>query len=167
MASKQILSASKIERILHRMAFEIWEKNFDCDRIILAGISKKGPKLAKMIEKKLKQVNCDKEIAQLEISINKDKPTVESVVMSSEYTPNENDVVIVVDDVLYTGSTMIHAVVPFIEKGFRKVQVAVLVFRDYLRFPIKADFVGISLASTTQEHVDVSLEENNSAAYLN
>lgn len=167
MSSKQILSTSKIERILHRMAYEIWEKNFDCDRIILVGISKKGPKLAKMIEKKLKQVNCDKEIAQLEITIDKDKPTVEPVVMSHEIAANENDVVIVVDDVLYTGSTMIHAVVPFIEKGFKKVQVAVLVFRDYLRFPIRADFVGISLASTTQEHVDVSLEENNSAAYLN
>ncbi|MGB0432094.1 MAG: phosphoribosyltransferase family protein [Bacteroidia bacterium] len=167
MASKQILGASKIDRILLRMAYEIWEKNYDAKRIILAGITKKGPILAKMIEKKLKQVNCDKEIAQLEISINKDKPTVESVVMSSEFTPNENDVVIVVDDVLYTGSTMIHAVVPFIEQGFKKVQVAVLVFRDYLRFPIRADFVGISLASTTQEHVEVSLEENNSAAYLN
>ncbi len=148
------------------MAYEIWEKNFDCERIILAGIANAGTKLGEMLKQKLELINCTKQLELIEVKVDKHSPNVDNIEFSKTIAPLADDVVIIVDDVLYTGGTMVHATIPYIQMGFTKVQVAVLVFRDYLKFPIRPDFVGISLASTTQEHVEVILDANNSSAYL-
>lgn len=167
MANKQILDRSKIDRILLRMAYELWERNYDAKRILLVGVSPKGPGLAKLIEQKLIAVECSLKIEQLEVVVDKSNPGPETTMFSSDVECREGDVVVVVDDVLYTGRTMMHSIMPFVRQGFQKVQVAVLVFRDYLRYPISPDFVGMALASTTQQHVEVVLSGEVHEAYLN
>lgn len=166
MASKQILNASKIDRILHRMAHEIWETNFNAKKFYLVGISPKGPVLAKMISEKLVQINCTIPSELVDAVVDKVSLDTKKIGLP-EMESREGDVIIVVDDVLYTGATMMHTIIPFVKMGFATVQVAVLVFRDYLKFPIRPNFVGIALASTTQQHVEVKLAENNSEAHLN
>lgn len=167
MANLQILDTDKVNRILERMAYEIWEKNFDYERIILVGIVDKGPVLAQRLAQKLEEINCNLPVKVLEIEVQKKQPAAHEPRLSEEIAYQKGDVVVVVDDVLYTGSTMIHAILPFLAKGFQKVQVAVLVFRDYLLFPIRPDFVGMALASTTQQHVEVVFTSSSCEAYLN
>lgn len=167
MASTQILSSSKSARILHRMAYEIWEKNYSAKRIILLGIAPKGPSIAQLLMEDLKVIQCPVPTECHVITINKQNPSKENFKLSQEIDPKPGDVVIIVDDVLYTGRTLTRCIMPFIEAGFEKVQVGVLVFRDYLRYPIKPDFVGMALASTTMEHVEVKIGESDVQAYLN
>lgn len=167
MANKRILDHSKIDRILLRMAYELWEKNYDAKRILLVGISPKGPKLVSLLSLKLKAIECNIPVEPLEVVVNKDNPSKEAVHFSTDMVHQPGDAVVVVDDVLYTGSTMMHSIIPFIQQGFPKVQVAVLVFRDYLKYPISPDIVGIALASTTLQHVEVVLSDGVHEAYLN
>lgn len=167
MASTQILTASKSARIIHRMAYEIWEKNYTAKRIILLGIAPKGPSIAHLLKEKLAEIQCPVPAECGVININKEAPSKDNFQLDTPLEPQKGDVVIVVDDVLYTGRTLTTCVMPFVERGFEKVQIAVLVFRDYLKYPIRPDFVGVALASTTLEHVDVFIEENEVQAYLN
>ena len=149
------------------MACEIWEQNYSSKRIVLLGIAKKGPAIAELLANSLASVECGVAVECHTISIDKSNPSSESFKLSTDLKPQAGDVVIIVDDVLYTGRTMMHSIVPFVEAGFEKVQMAVLVFRDYLKYPIRPDFVGLALASTTVEHVDVSVNNTLVEAYLN
>ena len=77
-----------------------------------------------------------------------------------------NKTVVVVDDVLNTGSTLIYAVKYFLNIPVKKIQTAVIINRNHKKFPIKADFKGISLSTTIKEHVDVVLEGSKKGIYL-
>ena len=123
--------------------------------------------MARLIKDKLAAVACTIEVELLEVIVDKSNPGRETTQFSADIEQRDGDVVVVVDDVLYTGRTMMHSIMPFVHRGFQKVQVAVLVFRDYLRYPISPDFVGMALASTTQQHVEVILSGEVHEAYLN
>ena len=71
------------------------------------------------------------------------------------------------DDVLNSGTTLIYGVKHFLEVPLKKFKTAVLVDRNHKKYPVKADFKGISLSTSLQEHVQVVFEENTSYAYLN
>ena len=88
---------------------------------------------------------------EIELSINKEKL--------------KGKVIVLVDDVLDSGKTMIYALQPFLNADIKKIRTVVLVDRNHKRFPVAADFVGISLATTLQEHVTVNFE-NEEEAYL-
>ena len=71
-----------------------------------------------------------------------------------------------VDDVLNSGSTLIYAVKHFLDTDLKKFKTAVLVDRNHKKYPVKADFKGISLSTSLQEHVNVVFEANNNHAFL-
>jgi pyrimidine operon attenuation protein/uracil phosphoribosyltransferase len=74
--------------------------------------------------------------------------------------------VVLVDDVLNTGRTLIYAMVPFLAAKVKSIQVAVLVDRNHHSFPVNADYKGISLQTTLQEHVTVVMEKRKISVYL-
>jgi pyrimidine operon attenuation protein/uracil phosphoribosyltransferase len=78
----------------------------------------------------------------------------------------ENKVILVVDDVINSGKTIIYAVNHFLDKPVKRIQTVVLVDRDHTRYPVKADYVGLSISTTMQENIRVSLEKNKEAIYL-
>ena len=78
----------------------------------------------------------------------------------------KNKVVIVVDDVLNSGKTLIYSLRPFLDADMRKIRTVLLVDRDHKRYPVEADFVGITLSTTLQEHIRVDLTPGNEAVYL-
>ena len=73
---------------------------------------------------------------------------------------------VLIDDVLNSGTTLIYAVKHFLDVPLSKFKTAVLVDRNHKKYPVKADFKGISLSTSLLEHIQVVFEEGNSYAYL-
>jgi pyrimidine operon attenuation protein / uracil phosphoribosyltransferase len=156
----QILDKARTLQKVKRIAYEIFENNFDEKEIILAGIDGEGFVFAQLLQQYLQ------EISQLEIHIAKivfDK-TVEcqpDIKLESDVDTFKNKIVIITDDVLNTGKTLAFCLRPFLSIQLKKLQVAVLVDRNHPKYPIAADYVGYSLSTTLSEHIKVILSNQN------
>ncbi len=166
MASKQILNNSQILQKIKRIAFEIFENNFEETELVIAGIKGQGYILSKLIAHELQNISAIK-VQYVQIVFDKDSPYDNSAVFDCDERFLEKKTIIVVDDVLNTGRTLAYSLSPFLSIPVKRLQVAVLVDRDYRRFPIKADFVGYSLSTTISDHISVNLQtEGNYGVYL-
>ena len=158
-----ILSKEVAEKKLRRMAFEILESNIDEKEIILAGIRESGSVVAKVIQKMLGEISSIK--TEL-ITITLDKKLPSEVSLSKKIDFNYR-VIIVIDDVSNSGKTLLYAVKPFIDSYPKKIQTLILVERTHTSFPVRPDYVGLSIATTIQEHIFVEVKgEEVEGAYL-
>ncbi|MBI2270800.1 MAG: phosphoribosyltransferase [Bacteroidetes bacterium] len=161
-----ILNADQIRQKTDRIAYQIYENNFEEKEIIMAGIAPKGYILAQRLAKKLEEIAKIK-ITLVEITVNKDNPLQDEVKLSIKPKEFSGKVVILVDDVLNSGKTLVYGLAPFLNVPVKRITTAVLVDRNHNRYPIKADFVGLSLATTLQEHISVELAKSGKeAVYL-
>jgi pyrimidine operon attenuation protein/uracil phosphoribosyltransferase len=154
MEKNYILRSEVAAKKLKRMAFEILENNFGETGFVLAGIRESGTVIAHAIQELLK------EIAGLEtelITVSLDKKHPKEVTLSAHADFN-NRVVILIDDVSNSGRTLLHAIKPFLDLNPKKIQTLVLVERSHNAFPVKPDYVGLSVATTLQEHIYVEVE---------
>ncbi len=154
----QIADRIKIENILERIVFQIAENHYQAKRIIFVGIEKSGWNLAKEIIQYLNKIIAI-ETLLISLEIDKKKPE-SSPVLLSENLEGKTDIVILVDDVINSGKTLFYALRPFLDLKLNALQTLILVERKYKRFPISADFVGISLNTTMKEHIEVKVENN-------
>ena len=162
----RILSHQKIVQKVNRIAYQIYEDNYDQKEIIIAGIAQNGYTLARLISHKLKEISPIK-IKLVELKVNKKNPIDNEIDFELTTDDIKNKSIILVDDVQNSGRTMIYGLQPFLKAPIKKLSIAVLVDRSHKRFPVKADYVGISLATTLKEHVEVKFDdENNYIAYL-
>lgn len=152
-----ILSAESIKRKLKRMALEIAEQNAEEKELIIAGINGNGEVLAKALVDELKQVVAAN-INTVIIQLNKKQPL--DAKLSTSLDVNEK-VVIIVDDVSNTGKTLLYGLKPFINNLPKKIQTAVLVERSHKLFAVQPDYVGLSIATTLQEHITVETVGND------
>ena len=151
-----ILDQAIAEKKLHRMALEIAENNMDEKSIILAGIRESGSVVAKCIQQILSGIsNLQAEL----ISIDLDKRKPKEVTLSSKMDFNDK-VIIVIDDVANSGKTLLYAMKPFLDFQPKKIQALVLVARSHNSFPVYPDYVGISIATTLQEHIYVEVSKD-------
>ncbi|NHN27755.1 phosphoribosyltransferase [Flavobacterium jejuense] len=159
-----ILTHKEIEHKIKRISYQIFETFVDDKEVIIAGISKSGFILAKKIATELETIS-DLKVLLCEVHINKQNPqeTITTSISSETY---KNKALILVDDVLSSGTTLIYGVKHFLEVPLSKFKTAVLVDRNHKKYPVKADFKGLSLSTSLQEHIQVIFEENNSYAYL-
>ncbi len=160
---KKILSESQIRQIVRRMAYEIYEDNFDKKELVFAGIDTNGVKISEQLKEEIQKIS-DIQIELIQIDIDKSATSQPQVSFSAEPSTS-TFTLIVVDDVLNSGATMIYALDPFLKMNVSKIQTAVLVHRSHKRFPIAVDFQGLELGTTIEEHIEVRLEEEV-AAYL-
>jgi pyrimidine operon attenuation protein/uracil phosphoribosyltransferase len=154
----KIMDATEIQKTVKRIAYQIYETHFEESQLILAGIANNGVILAKRIQEELESISKVK-VVFVEIKVDKKKP-INPIVLSEKLAVCENQAVVVVDDVLNTGSTLIYAVAHFLSIKLKKLQTAVLVNRNHKNFPIKGDFKGISLSTSIKEHIDVIFGDN-------
>ncbi len=155
----RILSHEEINHKIKRIAYQIYESNVEEAEVILAGIDSNGYILAKKLKTILKKISPINPVL-CKVNINKKNP-LESITTSlseSEYT---NKSVILIDDVLNSGTTLIYGVKHFLNVPLKQFKTAVLVNRNHKKYPVKADFKGISLSTSLHEHVDVKFEEKN------
>lgn len=161
---KQILDTAQITQIIRRMAYQIYEQNHQAEKIYLYGIANNGLKLAELIADQLSQISA---IQTETILMDVDKSARTQPNLGHVKMPEgEKLVVVVVDDVLNSGRTMMHAFDPLLRLNLAKLQTCVLVNRSHKRFPIAVDYKGFELGTTIEEHIQVELEEQNYSAFL-
>ena len=156
----KILSHQQIGQKIKRLAIEIIEQNYTEKEVILAGINNNGMGFAKLLQKELEDLS-QISINLIQIKLNPAAPLELPITLSEKSAQLNNRVIIVVDDVANTGRTIFYAIKPLLEILPKKVQVAVLVDRKHKAFPIKVDYVGLSLATTTKENIDVRIRDTS------
>ncbi|MCX6297141.1 MAG: phosphoribosyltransferase family protein [Bacteroidetes bacterium] len=165
MSKTLILNSKQIEQKTNRIAYEIYENNYDEKDIIIAGISGNGYLFAKRIAGVVQKISPIK-ITLIEIKIEKENPLAAEIKISLTDKELKNKVIILVDDVLNSGKTLIFGAKPFLIAPVKRLTTAILVDRGHNRYPIKADFVGLSLSTTLQEHISVDLKKGKECVYL-
>jgi len=153
MAGKNfILSADAAGKKIHRMAYEIVERNIDEPQIIIAGIKDSGVIIARKIKKFLQDIFFKGDIQVIEISIDKKDP--KNITIPGALNFNDK-VIIITDDVANTGKTLLYSLKPFLEFYPKKIQTLVLLERSYKQFPISPDYVGLSVSTALDEKIIV------------
>ena len=159
-----ILTDAEISHKTKRIAYQIYETFSSENEVVLAGIASNGYIFAQKIAQELTQIS-DLKVTLCEVKINKQNPK-ELVITSLEKAAYENKGLVLIDDVLNSGTTLIYGVKHFLEASLSKFKTAVLVDRNHKKYPVKADFKGISLSTSLQEHIQVVFNDNDSYAYL-
>ncbi|MCF7569276.1 phosphoribosyltransferase [Sabulilitoribacter arenilitoris] len=159
-----ILTHTEINHKIRRIAFQIYENNVNENEVILAGIDSNGYILAKKLKTALSKISDIKPIL-CKVSIDKKNPS-SKIKTSISATDYKNKSLVLIDDVLNSGTTLIYGVKHFLDVPLKQFKTAVLVNRNHKKYPVKADFKGISLSTSLHEHVSVVLEGKNFKAVL-
>ena len=160
-----ILSHLQIQYKIERIAYQIYEANVNEKEIIIAGIDGGGLQFAKKIVSKLKKIT-EAKITLCKLSMDKTNPLKSGVSTSMAEEEFVNKSVVIVDDVLNSGTTLIYGVHHFLKTPLKQLKTAVLVNRNHKKYPVKADYKGISLSTSLQEHVNVRFETKNDRVFL-
>ncbi|SFR49790.1 pyrimidine operon attenuation protein / uracil phosphoribosyltransferase [Robiginitalea myxolifaciens] len=161
----QILNHQQIQYKIRRIAYQIYESNVDEEEIILAGIESGGLEFTRKIKAVLEKITPAK-ITLCKVTMDKEAPLESGVTTSLAPEAYQNRSIVLIDDVLNSGSTLIYGVHHFLKQPLRQLKTAVLVNRNHKRYPVKADFKGLSLSTSLQEHVRVDFSAKNYGVYL-
>ncbi len=159
-----ILKNSEINHKIRRIAFQIYECNLNYTEIVIAGIADNGFILAKKIQKILKEISPLK-VLICEVKMDKKNP-LNQIKTSLDPNDYKNKTLVLVDDVLNSGSTLMYAIKHFLNVPLKQFKTVVLVDRNHKKYPVKADFKGISLSTSLKEHVQVIFDKNRAEATL-
>jgi len=166
--ARTVMSESDIHRVLTRIAHEILEANRGVEHLMLLGIPRRGVPLANRLAEKLAEIEPEyvvqERTGQLDITLYRDDlARAESRIPATTIIPPagiDNAVVVLVDDVLYSGRTIRAALDALADIGRpRTVRLAVLVDRGHRQLPLRADYVGKNLPTASSERVMVQLAE--------
>lgn len=163
--SNKILSHEEIQHKIKRIAYQIYEANVNEEEIIIAGIQGGGLSFAKKLQSVLQQIT-NANIVLCTVHMNKKNPLNSGVSTSIPESGYKDRSVVLVDDVLNSGTTLIYGVHHFLKVPMKQLKTAVLVNRNHKKYPVKADFKGISLSTSLQEHIIVEFNNDNDSVYL-
>ncbi len=163
-AKSVILNHQEINHKIRRIAYQIYENNVDETEVVLAGIDSNGYVLAKKLKSVLSRIS-DIKPTLCKVVIDKKNPRnlISTSLKSSDYI---NKSVILIDDVLNSGTTLIYGVRHFLDVPLKQFKTAVLVNRNHKKYPVKADFKGVSLSTSLHERIQVVLDGKNFEAVL-
>ena len=166
MVSKKnsILTHEEINHKIKRIAYQIYESNSSEKELVIAGIANNGYIFAQELAKVISEISSIN-ISLCKVVINKKNP-LESIKTSLTPDQYKNKSLVLVDDVLNSGTTLIYGIKHFLDVPLKRFKTAVLVNRNHKKYPVKADFKGISLSTSIQEHVVVEFNKNETIAYL-
>lgn len=153
---KIIMGEEAAQQKLHRMALEIAEKlSGDDAQIVFIGVQNSGEVIAATVASFLKEY-MQNEVKVISVMLDKDVP--EEVKLSENINLDDKNIIIV-DDVCNRGQTLLYALKPLLEFHPRRIQTLVMVERMYKNFPVKPDYVGLSIATTAQDFVRVETKD--------
>lgn len=162
--SNVILNNDQIEHKIKRIAYQIYESNVDESEIILAGIAKSGFVFAKRLKNILEEISSI-QVTLCEVKLDKKNP-LNLVKTSLPATGYQDKSIVLIDDVLNSGTTLIYGIKHFLEVPLKQFKTAVLVDRSHKKYPVKADFKGISLSTSLNEMVKVTFTEGKDKVEL-
>jgi len=160
----KILDSNQINQKILRLSWQVFEDNFSEKEIVLVGIGEQGLLIAEQVKFHLNTISKLKNTV-FRIDVDRDKPFNK---VSTELTENDykNKVIILIDDVLHSGKTLTYAFKTFLNTSVKKMAVLVLIDRNHNTFPVKANYVGLSLSTTLKEYIEVVLKGSNKGVYL-
>lgn len=162
----KILNSSQVARKLKRLAIEIYANHIGEKEIYFAGINSKGNLFANLVADELRKI-CSLEIRHISILLNPADPLNKEIDISIKINELQGSKIILFDDVANTGRTFFYACKPFLEIIPSKLEIAALIDRKHKLYPINVDYVGLSLATTLHDNIEVQFSENKTAeAYL-
>lgn len=160
---KYILNQTVAEQKMRRMALEVMENNQDEKELILVGIRESGSVVARNIQRMIAEI-ADVKTDLLTITLDKRMP--EEIILSKTFDFDDK-VILIIDDVANSGKTLLYSLKPFLDYHPKKIQSLVLVERSHNSFPVHSDYVGLSIATTLQEHIFVEVDGDTiKGAYL-
>ena len=164
MKKKIVLTKTQIKNKILRMSFEIIENNIEEKELDLIGLNKNGYIIAKRIGKVIKDKST--------LRVNIIKMTLETAKISNESILSEKiqkgkRIMILIDDVLKSGETIIYGIKHLLNYNVKKIKTAILIKRNHNDFPVGVNYVGLELSTTLEEHIQVVLNDKNEGAYLN
>ena len=156
----KILDNKQLDQKIERLAFQILENNLDSKKLIFLGINKNGLRFAQYLQ------SCFQSTTEMEselgnIKLNAANPLKEEITVNIPDKDLNGASIIIVDDVANTGRTIFYAIMPILNVLPAKVEAAVLVDRKHKKYPVKVDYVGLSLATTLKENIRVELSRKN------
>ena len=160
----KILDSNQINQKILRLSWQVFEDNFSEKEIVLVGIGEQGLLIAEQVKFHLNTISKLKTTVFI-IDVDRNKPFNK---VSTELTENDykNKVIILIDDVLHSGKTLTYAFKTFLDTSVKKMAVLVLIDRNHNTFPVKANYVGLSLSTTLKEYIEVVLKGSNKGVYL-
>ncbi len=164
MTKNIILTKEEIYHKSKRIAYQIYETFVEEEEIVLAGIANNGFVFAQKIAEQLAQI-ADFKVVLCEVKIDKQNALL-PITTSISADQYQHKSVVLIDDVLNSGTTLIYGVKHFLEVPLKKFKTAVLVDRNHKKYPVKADFKGLSLSTSLLEHIQVVFEGDEEYAYL-
>ena len=159
-----ILNKLQISQKIRRIAYQIYETNSSEKEVVIAGIIGNGFVFAEKLATILKEISTLK-VTICKVNIDKKNP-LEPISTSLSIEDYKNKSLVLVDDVLSSGTTLIYGIKHFLDVPLKKFKTAVLVNRNHKKYPVKADFKGISLSTSIKEHIKVDFSNENAIAYL-
>lgn len=160
----RILDHATIQQKLNRIAYQLHEYNHKEKDIVFVAIEKQGRLLAERLVPLLAKIS-DINIVVMGLKTNKKSP-LETPSLDGDSGILANKSVVLIDDVLNSGRTLMYAAKFVLNEPVKKLATVVLVDRLHRFFPIKADFVGLTLSTTLQNHIEVDFKDGDNAAYL-
>ncbi len=151
-----VLDHDRVQRKLERIVHQLHEENCEEKGIVVVGIAPRGSLLAKRLSEQLRAVS-DLKIDLVELKLDKEDPLTGPATLNADLKDLKDRVVVLVDDVLMSGRTLMHAATHLVRVPLKKLTTVVLVDRRHRTYPIRADIVGLTLSTTVQEHISVEL----------
>ena len=164
----QLLNDRQIKQKIKRLAIQILEENYDEPEIIFIGLNNNGLSFAELILDQLQALAPSyMKLTLTRVRLNPANPIEYDPFIELPLESLNGKVLIVVDDVANTGRTVFYAIKPLLRIIPKKVEVAVLIDRKHKSFPVQCDYVGLSLATTLRNNIEVKLRDvKEMAAYL-
>ncbi|WP_445747467.1 phosphoribosyltransferase family protein [Polaribacter sp.] len=159
-----ILNTVQIHQRIKRIAFQIYESNSDEKEVVIAGIIGNGYIFAEKLVAVLSEIS-DIKVKICLVTIDKKNP-LHPITTSLKVSDYQNKSLVLVDDVLHSGTTLIYGVKHFLDVPLKQFKTAVLVDRNHKKYPVKADFKGVSLSTSIKEHVQIDFSKEEAVAYL-
>ncbi len=159
-----ILDEQAMQRAITRIAHEIIEKNKGIENVVLVGVKTRGFPIAQRLASKIKEIEgISPVVYDLDISLYRDdlsEISDKTILNHSFQGETHGKIVVLVDDVIYTGRTTRAAMDAILEKDRpERIQLAVLVDRGHRELPIRADFIGKNVPTSKDENVKVKVKE--------
>lgn len=161
----KIIDKKSVNQRLKRIAWEVFENNSNEKEIFFVGIGERGGELASILASNIQKISNI--ITRVEeMRMNKKDPYNNNIHNNLSLNTYKDKIVILCDDVLNSGRTLIYATKYFLEIPLNKLSTVVLVDRNHNLYPIKADYVGLSLATTMKEYISVKLKGTDQGVYI-
>ena len=160
-----LLNEKQVDQKIDRLAYQVYEDNSSETEIVLAGIMRSGYQVAERISSALSRISPIM-VTLAEVHIDKHGLVDAAIKISIPEQQISKKVVILIDDVMNSGRTMMYGLKPFLSADIKKIRTVVLIDRNHKRFPVSADFTGLSLSTTLQEHISVEFSGTNAQVWL-